>query len=335
MKKHLIILLLMALPLSCTNKSEKAEKAERAANTQAAEVSPVVTLGKHLYFDKRLSKDNTISCNTCHNITNKSGGVDGLPTSKGIGNQFGGRNAPTVWNAKFLSVQFWDGRAKDLAEQAKGPITNPIEMGMPTHDLAITKIKDVKGYQDLFKAAFPNQEKPMTIDNLATAIAKFEETLVTTNSPFDKFKAGDKSSMSELAQEGYEKFQSVGCVSCHSGDHFAGPNLPVGTGFYMKFPTIPGSEYDKKYDLLSDTGRYEVTKNEADKHMWRVPTLRNVALTGPYFHNGKVEDLPEAVRVMAKTQLNKDLSDNDVKALVAFLEALTGDLPQIKEPQPL
>lgn len=315
----------LVLTLSCTKKKDSSSPAKEQQNA-------LVELGRHLYFDKRLSVDNTISCNSCHDVTNKKSGTDGLATSVGIKNQVGTRNAPTVWNAKFYSVQFWDGRAKDLAEQAKGPITNPVEMGTLNHDEAVKKIAAIKGYQELFKAAFPGQQDPINIDNLATAIAKFEETLTVLNSPFDKFKAGDKGAMSELAQEGYSKFQSIGCVTCHSGDHFSGLALELGTGFYMKFPTFPGSKYDKKYELTKDLGRYEVTKQEADKNMWRVPSLRNVAITGPYFHNGKVKDLDEAVRVMAKTQLNKDLSDQDVAALVAFLKALTSELPEITAP---
>ncbi|MEZ4743066.1 MAG: cytochrome-c peroxidase [Bdellovibrionota bacterium] len=295
----------------------------------------LVKLGKHLYFDPRLSKDNTVSCNTCHDITNKKGGVDGLPTSVGINKQIGGRNAPTVWNATFLSVQFWDGRANSLAEQAKGPIVNPIEMGMPSHEMVISKIGQLQGYKKLFKEAFPKDKQPVNIDNLAGAIAAFESTLVTLNSPFDDYSKGKKSALSLQARRGYDKFNSLGCVSCHSGDHFAGPKLSAGTGFYMKFPTYPGSQYDKKYDLLTDTGRFMETKKDQDKHMWRVPTLRNIALTAPYFHNGKVKTLSEAVRVMGKTQLNKDLSQQDVDDLVVFLNSLTGKLPAIKPPKNL
>ena len=289
-----------------------------------------IDLGRMLYFDKRLSADNTVSCNTCHDATKF--GVDGLPTSKGIKGQFGGRNAPTVFNSAFLSVQFWDGRAPTLEEQAKGPIINPIEMGMKNHDLAVSNIKNVKGYAPYFKKAFPKEKDPITINAIAKAIAAYERTLITPNSPLDKYLAGDKKALSSEAQAGMELFQTVGCVACHSGPAFAGPIMPLGTGFYQKFPTIPGTSYDKKYQFTKDLGRFEATKNESDKHMFRVPTLRNIAKTGPYFHNGKVKDLNEAVKVMAKTQLNKDLKKDEVKKLVAFLSSLTGEFPKEKEP---
>lgn len=298
----------------------------------AAGASDLVELGRHLYFDKRLSADDTISCNSCHNVLKHGSGTDNLPTSKGINGQFGGRNAPTVWNSKFWSVQFWDGRAKDLADQAKGPITNPIEMGMPSHDVTIKKVKKIKGYQAQFSKAFPKEKDPINIENLAKAIAVFEETLVTKKTPFEAFQAGEKKAISELAVRGHKTFQEVGCITCHSGPHFNGPSLPVGTGFYMKFPTFENEKLEKKYQFKADEGRFEVTKKEADKHMWRVPSLRNVALTAPYFHNGKVKELKEAIRVMAKLQLNRDLSAKQVNEIHAFLKSLTGDRPLVKEP---
>lgn len=300
----------------------KSEKQWKASN-------PVQELGYHLYFEKRFSADNSISCNTCHNILNRGNGAQDTPVATGINGLKGGRNSPTVWNATFLSSQFWDGRAKDLAEQAKGPIVNPVEMGMKDHDMAIEKIKGISGYQDLFSKAFPGEKDPMTIDNAAKAIAAFEDQLTTLNSPFDK------GTMSTLAKEGYEEFKTVGCTSCHSGDHFAGPQLPTGTPFLMKFPTFPDAELEKKYHFSKDPGRFEVTKNEADKNMWRVPTLRNVAITAPYFHNGSVSDLSTAVRIMAKTQLNRELSDQQATAITEFLNSLTGERPLIQEPEAL
>lgn len=301
-------------------------KEEEAHSNDAA----MIRLGELLYFDPRISDDHTISCNTCHDISNGAAGMDGLPTSIGIGKQKGGRNAPTVWNARFLSVQFWDGRAPNLVEQAKGPITNPIEMGMKTHDLAVDRIRQIKGYKPYFKEAFGTEE--INIDNMALAIAKFEETLVTLNSPYDKYKAGDETALDERALKGLQLFSSVGCVACHSGDHFAGPALPEGTGFYQKFPMFAGNKYERKYKITKDLGRYDVTKNEADKNFWRVPQLRNVALTAPYFHNGSVKTLDEAVRVMAKSQLNRDLKATEVSQLVAFLKSLTGEIPKIEKP---
>lgn len=285
-------------------------------------------LGQWLYFDPRLSYDGTISCNSCHNVMN--GGSDNRSVSGGVNGHKGGRSAGTVFNAAFYSVQFWDGRAKSLEEQAKGPLTNPIEMGNKNHKVVIDRIKKIPGYVAKFKKVFG--KKGLNIDNTAKAIAAYERTLITPNSPFDKFKGGDKKALSASAQKGYKTFQSVGCVTCHSGPNFAGPMLPEGTGFYMKFPTFPNTKYDKKYKFTADKGRFDVTKNKNDMHMFRVPTLRNIALTAPYFHNGAVMTLDEAVRVMGKTQLNKDLSASQVKDLVTFLNSLTGHIPPQRMP---
>lgn len=289
-----------------------------------------IELGKQLYFDPRLSQDGTVSCNSCHNVM--AGGDDGRPHSIGIRGQHGGRSAPTVWNSAFLSVQFWDGRAKSLEEQAKGPLTNPIEMGMESHDAVIARIKKIPGYVEGFQKAFPKESGP-TIDQLAKAIASYERTLITPGSPYDQYMKGNKKALSAAAVRGMGLVQSVGCTSCHSGPIFAGPALPEGTGFFQKFPMFPGSAYDKKYEFTKDGGRFEVTKNEADRGMFRVPTWRNVAVTAPYFHNGKVKTLDEAIRVMAKTQLNKDLKDEEVKDIQAFLESLTGKFPEQKMPR--
>ena len=289
-----------------------------------------IELGRMLYFDTRLSGDRTVSCNTCHDVM--GAGIDGLPKSKGIKGQIGGRNAPTVFNSAYLSVQFWDGRAATLEEQAKGPITNPIEMGLESHEVAVEVISSVPEYRKKFKKAFGSKSE-VSIDTIAKAIAAFERTLVTPDAPLDRYLKGDKKALSERQIAGMETFKSVGCVSCHSGPMLAGPNLPMGTGFYQKFPLIPGSEYDQKYKFTDDLGRYEVTQNESDKHSFRVPSLRNVAKTAPYFHNGSVDSLDEAVRVMAKTQLNKDLTNEEVENLVAFLESLTGVFPKEKVPR--
>ena len=288
-----------------------------------------VSLGKQLYFDARLSRTGTVSCNSCHSVM--SGGEDNRANSVGVDGKTGGRSSPTVWNSAFLSVQFWDGRAASLEEQAKGPLTNPVEMGMPNHDAVMARVKDIPGYVAQFKKVFGNTD-PLTIDNLAKAIAAYERTLITPGSAHDRFMKGDKKAMSLSAQRGMKAFQGNGCIACHSGPNFAGPALPEGTGFFMKFPTFAGSEYDSKYDLTDDKGRYDVTKNEADKHMFRVPTLRNVALTAPYFHNGKVKTLDEAVRVMAKVQLDKKLSNQEVDDIVEFLKSLTGRFPKQEMP---
>lgn len=280
-------------------------------------------LGKTLYFDPRLSVDGTVSCNSCHNVM--AGGEDNRSFSMGVRGQRGGRSAPTVFNSAFYSVQFWDGRANTLADQAKGPLINPVEMGNKDHKQVVERLKKISGYVQMFSQIYG--KSGITIDNVANAIEAYEKTLTTYNSPYDKFIAGDKKALSSLAQEGWKNFQTLGCITCHSGKNFSGPDLPIGTGFYMKFPTFDKTDYDKKYQFTKDTGRYEVTKKEEDKHMFRVPTLRNIARTAPYFHNGSVTHLEEAVRVMGKVQLNKDLSSQEVKSLVAFLEALSGEIP--------
>lgn len=282
-----------------------------------------IQLGKMLYFDTRLSVNNKISCNSCHNVL--AGGVDNLARSPGHEGKLGGRNSPTVWNSAFSSVQFWDGRAPTLEEQAKGPIVNPVEMGMKDHGAVVSKISKIKGYQDKFKKVFGSAD--ITIDNVAKAIAAYERTLITPHSPYDDYIAGDNNALSERAIRGWKLVAQVGCTSCHSGAMFSGPSLPVGTGFYQKFPTYTDNEYVTKYDLAKDLGRADVTKSEVDNHMFRVPTWRNIARTSPYFHNGSVTTLDEAVRVMAKTQLNKDLPDQDVADIVEFLKSLNGELP--------
>jgi len=288
-----------------------------------------IELGRMLYFDKRLSVNDKISCNSCHNVM--AGGDDGLSFSPGHEGKLGGRNSPTVWNSAFSSVQFWDGRAPTLEEQAKGPLVNSAEMGMSDHKAVVQKVSKISGYKKYFKEVF-NDENP-NIDNIAKAIAAYERTLITPNSAYDKFLAGDVSALSDSAKNGWKLVAKTGCTSCHMGPMFAGPALPAGTGFYQKFPTYTDNEYVAKYDFNKDIGRAEVTKNKADEHLFRVPTWRNVARTSPYFHNGSVSDLGEVVRVMAKTQLNKELPEQDVKDIVEFLNSLNGELPKQTEPK--
>lgn len=290
-----------------------------------------VLLGKTLYFDPRFSEHGTLSCNSCHNVM--AAGDDNRPNSIGMHDARGGRSAPTVWNAAFYSTQFWDGRAATLEEQAKGPVQNPIEMGMASLDEAMSRLMKIPGYKPMFEAAFPGEENPLSADNAAKAVAAFERTLITPSSAYDRYVKGDKAALTEQQVRGMNTFAEIGCTACHSGPNFSGPSLPMGTGFFMKFPTYPGSDYDKQYRLLDDTGRHQVTKEDKDNHMWRVPTLRNVALTAPYFHNGNVPTLDEAVRVMAKTQLNKDLSEDQVVDIVAFLNGLSGEFPELAMPR--
>ena len=289
-----------------------------------------IELGKQLFFDPRISVTGTVSCNSCHNIM--SNGTDNRPVSAGAHGKLGSRNAPTVFNAALRSVQFWDGRAASLEEQAKGPQTNPMEMGMPSGEAVVGRIRAIPGYQQEFEKIFGGSQ-PVTFEHIAQAIASFERTLITPGSAYDRFMAGDKSALSPAAHRGLKLMESVGCVSCHSGTQFNGPEQPMGTGFYMKFPLLPDSVYVKKYSLIADSGRFEATHQDADRHMYVVQSLRNVEVTAPYFHNGSVRTLDEAVRVMARLQLNKTLTGGQVQDIVAFLDSLTGTFPQITLPR--
>lgn len=288
-----------------------------------------VELGKMLYMDPRFSSTGTVSCNSCHNVM--EGGDDSRSVSMGVHGKTGGRNAPTVWNSAFHSVQFWDGRAASLEDQAKGPVANPVEMGMSDVDEAMARVIAIPGYKPYFEEAFGPDS--MTVDNAAKAVAAFERTLITPNSAYDRYVKGDKQAMTEQQVRGMNTFESTGCVACHSGAAFNGPAMKAGEGFYAKFPTFADSDYVAKYQLDQDKGRAEVTGKDADTNMFRVTTLRNITDTAPYFHNGSVNDLHEAVRIMAKTQLNRDLADGDVDDIVAFLGALTGEYPEIIMPR--
>ncbi|MCK5716649.1 MAG: cytochrome-c peroxidase [Thiomargarita sp.] len=323
-----LLLSVMTVPVYAVQWQSLPETAPIPADNLQSDAK--ITLGKALFFDPRLSSTGTISCNSCHNVM--LGGEDNRPVSVGIEGQKGGRSAPTVWNSAFLSVQFWDGRAATLEVQAQGPVTNPIEMGMKDWDVTMQRLKSIPGYAALFQSAF-GDKMSMTVENTAKAIASYERTLITPNAPYDRYVQGDKKALSPQQVKGMKTFAKIGCTTCHVGANFSGPNLPIGTGWFMKFPTIAGSTYDKKYRLMEDLGRYDVTQKIADKHVWRVPTLRNIVLTAPYFHNGAVNSLTEAVRVMAKTQLNKALSHEEVEDIVAFLKGLTGEFPEQTMPR--
>jgi len=284
-----------------------------------------IELGRMLYFDPRLSVDGSVSCNSCHNVM--TSGTDNRPVSVGVKGQHGGRSAPTVFNAAYLTAQFWDGRAASLEDQARGPVLNPVEMGMPSARAVEQRLQRIPGYVARFAEVFGSQDA-LSFNNVVKAIASYERTLVTPNSAFDRYMRGDKAAMSPQALRGMKLVAQTGCTACHNGPNFAGPvALPMGQPFLQKFPTYTDNAYVKKYHLDKDVGRYTVTHKAEDKHMWRVPTWRNVTLTAPYFHNGAVKTLDEAVRVMARTQLNKTLSDAAVADIVAFLSSLTGELP--------
>jgi cytochrome c peroxidase len=279
-----------------------------------------VELGKMLFFDPRLSSSWLISCNTCHNLS--VGGVDMLETSIGHGWQKGPRNSPTVLNAVLNSAQFWDGRAKDLREQAKGPVQAAVEMNS-TPERTLATLKSMPGYVDKFKAAFPGSPDPVTFDNMAMAIEVFEATLLTPESRFDKFLGGDAKALNAGEQNGLKIFLAKGCARCHGG-------VNVGGSGYFPFGVVqkPGAE------LLppGDKGRFAVTKTATDEYVFKAPSLRNIALTAPYFHSGKVWDLKEAVGVMGSAQLGAKLSSDEEEAIVAFLRTLTGKQPTVSYP---
>jgi cytochrome c peroxidase len=283
--------------------------APKAVNPAAVE------LGKKLFFDPRLSKSGFISCNSCHNLS--LGGTDNLKTSIGHNWQQGPINSPTVLNSRLNLAQFWDGRAKDLKEQAGGPIANPGEMAF-THELAIETLRSIPGYVDEFKQVFKTDQ--LTIDEVTTAIAAFEETLVTPNSRFDQWLDGDKKAITADELAGYKLFKDSGCVACHNG-----PNL--GGNSFQKMGLV------QPYKTANTAaGRVDVTGKDADRLNFKVPTLRNIELTYPYFHDGAAETMTEAVDLMGRLQLGREFNKDENTKIVAFLKTLTGQQPQIALP---
>ncbi len=272
-------------------------------------------LGKKLYFDPRLSKSGFISCNSCHNLS--MGGTDNLKTSIGDHWNEGPINAPTVLNSSLNLAQFWDGRAKDLQAQAGGPIANPGEMGS-THVLAVGVLQSIPGYVREFKQVFGTDK--ITIDEVTQAIAEFEKTLVTPNSRFDQWLLGKSDAMSPNELAGYKLFKDSGCTGCHNGP-------AVGGNSFQKMGLVAAYKASSPAE-----GRVSVTKDEADRFKFKVPTLRNVELTYPYFHDGAANTLTEAVDTMARIQLGKKFSSDENAKIVAFLKTLTGDQPDFKLP---
>lgn len=270
-----------------------------------------IALGRMLYYDDRLSINETISCNTCHDLARF--GVDNEPTSPGHAGERGARNSPTVYNAALHLAQFWDGRAKDVEEQAKGPVLNPVEMGMPDADSVVKVLRGIPGYHPLFAAAFPGEAEPITYDNTARAIGAFERKLITP-SRFDDFLNGELDALDDAELAGLETFLDTGCTTCHMG-------APVGGLIYQKLGLVHPF-------ATKDLGRNEVTHAEVDKYFFKVPSLRNVAKTAPYFHDGSIATLPEAVRLMGWHQLGRQLSDEELASIVAFLGSLTGRIDE-------
>lgn len=310
-----------------------------------------VALGKRLFFDRRLSGDGKLNCASCHDVEGGTGG-DGRATAVGISGIVGGRNSPTVWNAAFQSVLFWDGRAASLEEQAAGPMLNPIEMGMPSAAEVEKRLNAEAGYREEFARVF-GTDKPITMTQVTAAIAAFERTLITPDAPYDRFVRGDKNALNAAQVRGMALFESVGCVACHSGPNFSGASMLTTSyiGYQAPlrmFPTM-STPFEKRYPLTRDLG---AAPAGSERGVWRIPSLRNVALTGPYLHNGSVKDLKEMVRIMASAQLGATignaaqpdrvvgwsasgkvtrsvdkpaLSERDVDDIAAFLNSLSSD----------
>jgi cytochrome c peroxidase len=279
---------------------------------EGRETTPAkVQLGRMLYFDKRLSKNHDISCNSCHQLDKY--GVDGEATSPGHRGQRGNRNSPTVYNAGGHLAQFWDGRAADLEAQAGGPVLNPVEMAMADEGQVLATLRSMPGYVEAFAKAFPGDSEPLTYATMTMAIGAFERTLVTPGR-WDQFLAGDDAALSAGELKGLDVFLDAGCTVCHSGAYMGG-------AMFQKVGLV------KPWPSQSDRGRGALTGDAADDGMFKVPSLRNIEHTGPYFHDGSVADLGEAVSMMAEYQLGKQLTGEEVASLVEFLGALSGELP--------
>jgi len=313
MKLRLLVstLVALALPLSAAQAAEPVEPIKAFKPKNPA----MVELGKKLYFDPRLSMSGFISCNSCHNLS--MGGTDNIETSIGHNWQRGPINAPTVLNSSLNLAQFWDGRAADLKAQAGGPIANPGEMAF-THELAVDVLNSIPGYRAEFKKVFGKDKA--NIDMVTDAIAAFEETLVTPNSRFDKWLKGNKRALTKTEVDGYELFKNSGCTACHYGEAMGGQS-------FQKMGLV--EEYDTKSKVDGVAG---LTGKDADRMKFKVPTLRNIEMTYPYFHDGAVWTLEEAVDIMGRLQLGRTYSKEEIAKIVAFLKTLTGDQPKFLLP---
>jgi cytochrome c peroxidase len=279
----------------------------------------MVTLGRMLYYEPRLSKAQDISCNTCHNLATY--GAENEPTSTGFRGQKGNRNSPSVYNAAVHFAQFWDGRAPNVEEQAKGPVLNPVEMAMISDKQVMAVLKSMPEYTQAFKKAFPRGKDPVTYDNMGKAIGAFERGLITP-ARWDKFLRGDQTALSDPEKAGFNAFVKAGCPACHAG-------ALLGGNMFQKIGAM------KPWPDTSDTGRFKVTHNQADMLMFKVPSLRNVEKTGPYFHDGKVPTLSEAITKMGNYQLGRRLSANEIQSISIWMKCLTGVIPAdyIKKPE--
>jgi cytochrome c peroxidase len=270
-----------------------------------------VDLGRTLYSDLRLSRNRDISCNTCHPLDRY--GVDGTPVSTGDRGRKGARNAPSVYNAAGHFAQFWDARAPDVEQQAKGPLLNPDEMAMPSEAGLVAVLASIPEYVSMFRRAFPGDANPVTFDNLARALGAFERLLITP-SRWDRFLRGDQGALAAAEKAGFNKFVESGCAACHYGPYVGGNALQK-AGMMRAWPNT------------ADAGRQRVTGKESDRFLFKVPSLRNIARTAPYFHDGSARTLDEAIRTMALYQVGKNLAEADVRSIAAWLESLTGEIP--------
>ena len=330
MRKTVILPLLLLLPATAAFGQDETLKRAQALFKPIPAKAPVlprnpatqakIDLGRMLFFDPRLSSSQLISCNTCHNLG--LGGADMQETSIGHGWQKGPRNSPTVFNAVFNSAQFWDGRAEDLFAQAKGPVQASVEMNNKPAEVE-KALKSIPGYQPLFKKAFPNDKTPISFDNMARAIEVFEATLITPDAPFDRYLKGDRKALTPKQVDGLKTFMDKGCVACHGGQNLGG-------SAYYPFGVreAPSGEIRPAEDL----GRFKVTNTESDKYVFKSPSLRNVNVTQPYFHSGKVWGMKEAVQVMGSAQLGIKLTAADADRIASFLDSLTGQPPKMIYP---
>jgi cytochrome c peroxidase len=267
-------------------------------------------LGKKLFFDTRLSKDNTIACVSCHDLS--SGGADTTEVSFGVEGKAGNINSPTVFNSVYNIAQFWDGRAKNLKEQVEGPITNHVEMASNEKEI-IAKLSADANYMKSFKTLYP---EGISLNTLSDAIAEYEKTLITPNSKFDLYLKGQSTGLTQEEKDGYKLFKNLGCISCHNG-------VNLGSNMFQKFGIF--TDYN---DPANNLGRFNVTKNENDKYYFKVPTLRNIEKTAPYFHDGSAKTLEEAVKIMGYYQLGQNLTEEEIQKITSFLRTLTGELPK-------
>lgn len=281
--------------------------------------SDKIALGHALFTDTRLSKDNSISCASCHDLSR--GGHDPRSLSLGVGGAVGTVNSPSVFNASLNFAQFWDGRASSLAQQAHGPVNNPLEMASNWAEV-IAKLQADKPFMQRFESVYPGG---LSAENIVDAIAAFEETLLTPDAPFDRFLRGEADAIDAKSREGYRRFTEFGCISCHQG-------VNVGGNMFQRFGVM-GDYFHDRADRVpireADYGRFNVTHQEVDRYVFKVPGLRNVALTAPYFHDGSASSLKDAVSVMGRYQLGRDLSHEDIESIEAFLHTLTGKTPEL------